>query len=97
MKEKCTKQQKKNKQRQKGARGTEAIVKGWELSDFVMHLSCFSFVVFCISLSSTVFIISTLIISIFYSLNYTLLLLHVFTTHLVIDFIITFLVISFFQ
>ena len=28
MKEKCKKQQKKNKQRQKGARGTEAIVKG---------------------------------------------------------------------
>ena len=27
MKEKCTKQQKKKKQRQKGARGTEAIVK----------------------------------------------------------------------
>ena len=33
------KQQKKNKQRQKGARGTEAIVKGWELNDFVLHLS----------------------------------------------------------
>ena len=32
-------QQKKNKQRQKGARGTEAIVKGWELNDFVVHLS----------------------------------------------------------
>ena len=31
MKEKCKNQQKKNKQRQKGARGTEAIVKGWEL------------------------------------------------------------------
>ena len=30
-------QQKKNKQRQKGGRGTEAIVKGWELSDFVVH------------------------------------------------------------
>ena len=29
----------KNKQRQKGARGTEAIVKGWELNDFVVHLS----------------------------------------------------------
>ena len=39
MKEKCQKQQKKNKQRQKGARGTEAIVKGWELSGFVVHLS----------------------------------------------------------
>ena len=30
---------KRNKQRQKGARGTEAIVKGWQLNDFVMHLS----------------------------------------------------------
>ena len=28
MKENCQKQQKKNKQRQKGARGKEAIVKG---------------------------------------------------------------------
>ena len=34
------KQQQKNiKQRQKGARGTEAIVKVWELNDFVVHLS----------------------------------------------------------
>ena len=49
---------------------------------------CFSFVVFCISLSSIVFIISRLIIGIFYCLNYTLLLLHLFITHLVIDFII---------
>ena len=39
MKGKCKKQQKKNKQRQKGATGTEAIVKGWELNDFVVHLS----------------------------------------------------------
>ena len=39
MKEKCKKQQKKNKQRQKGTRGTEAIVKGSELNDFVVHLS----------------------------------------------------------
>ena len=31
------KKQKKNKQMQKGARGTEVIVKGWELSDFVVH------------------------------------------------------------
>ena len=38
MKEKFKKQQK-NKQRQKGARGTEAIVKGGELNDFVVHLS----------------------------------------------------------
>ena len=28
----------KEKHRQKGARGIEAIVKGWELSDFVVHL-----------------------------------------------------------
>ena len=29
----------KEKQRQKGARGTEVIVKGWELNNFVVHLS----------------------------------------------------------
>ena len=29
----------KEKQRQKGARGTGAIVKAWELNDFVVHLS----------------------------------------------------------
>ena len=29
----------KEKQRQKGAMGTEAIVKGWELNDFAAHLS----------------------------------------------------------
>ena len=39
MKEKCEKQQKKNKQRQKGAKGTEAMVKGLELNDFFVHLS----------------------------------------------------------
>ena len=40
MKESCKKkQQKKNKQRQKGARGTEAIVKVWELNDFVVILN----------------------------------------------------------
>ena len=39
MKEKCKKQQKKNKQKQKGGRETEAIVKGLELNDFVVHLS----------------------------------------------------------
>ena len=39
MKEKCRKQQKKKKQRHKGATGTEAIVKWWELNDFVAHLS----------------------------------------------------------
>ena len=39
MKDKCKKQQKKNKQRQEGARVTEAIGKGWELNDFPVHLS----------------------------------------------------------
>ena len=34
-----TKEQSKNKQNQKRARGTEAIVKGWELSGFDVHLS----------------------------------------------------------
>ena len=29
----------KNKQRKKGAMGLEAIVEGWELNDFVVHLS----------------------------------------------------------
>ena len=33
------KKQKKNKERQNGARETEAIVKVWELNDFVAHLS----------------------------------------------------------
>ena len=39
MKEKCKKQKKKSKERQKGARGAEAIVKGWELNDFVVQVS----------------------------------------------------------
>ena len=39
MKESWKKQQKKNKERQKGAKGTEALIKGWELNDFVVHLS----------------------------------------------------------
>ena len=39
MKEKYKTQQKKKKQRQKRARGTEAMVNGWELSGFVVHLS----------------------------------------------------------
>ena len=38
MKEICKNQQKKNKQRQKGARGTEAIVNGWELNDCAFKL-----------------------------------------------------------
>ena len=29
----------KKKKKQKGARGTEIIVKGWELNDFVVNLS----------------------------------------------------------
>ena len=40
-------------------------------------------------LSSIIFIISTLIIGIFYCLNYTSLLLYLIITHLVVDFIIT--------
>ena len=36
------KKQKKNKQAQKEARGTEAIVKGWELKGFIVHLIRFS-------------------------------------------------------
>ena len=40
-------------------------------------------------LALTRFITSSLIIGIFYCLNYALLLLHLFITHLVIDFIIT--------
>ena len=39
MKENCKKQQKKNKQRQKGARGAEPIVKWGKLNDFIVHLS----------------------------------------------------------
>ena len=39
MKENYKKQEKTNKQRQKGARGTEAIAKGWELNYFVANLS----------------------------------------------------------
>ena len=38
MKEECKKEQNKNRQRQKGARGTAAIAKGWEINDFVLHL-----------------------------------------------------------
>ena len=33
------KKRRKNKQKQKEARGTEAVVKGWELNDFAVHLS----------------------------------------------------------
>ena len=57
------------------------------LSFFVCLLFFFA-VVFWIFLLSIVFIISTLIIGIFYCLNYLLLLLHLFITHLVIDFIL---------
>ena len=39
MTEKCKKQQKKNEQSQKRARGTEAIVTGWELNDIAVDLS----------------------------------------------------------
>ena len=36
-------QKKKKKKRQKGAKGTEAIAKGRELSGFVVHLSTLVF------------------------------------------------------
>ena len=39
MKDEYKKQQKKSKQRQKGAKGTEAIAKGWQLNDCVVHVS----------------------------------------------------------
>ena len=39
MKENCKTQQKKNRQEQKGAMGIEPIAKGWELNDFLLHLS----------------------------------------------------------
>ena len=49
---------------------------------FPLVLSCLClFGFFCVSLSSIIFIISTLIIGIFYCLNYTLLLLHLIITH----------------
>ena len=38
MKENCKKQQKKNKQRHKGARGTEAIVTGWAFENGLWKL-----------------------------------------------------------
>ena len=47
MKEKCKTQQKKHKQRQKGARGTEAIVKGGELNDLgFLQLICKASLIF---------------------------------------------------
>ena len=33
---------KRKTKKDKGARGTEAIVTGWDLNDFVVHLSWFS-------------------------------------------------------
>ena len=39
MKEKSKNEGKKNKQRQKGARGPEATLKGWHLNYYVVHLS----------------------------------------------------------
>ena len=39
LQKKKTTAKKQNKQRQKGARGTEAIVQGWELNDFFVHLN----------------------------------------------------------
>ena len=51
----------KEKQRQKGARGMEAIVKGWELNDFVvsdfLQLICKASLIFKSSLELTLSII----------------------------------------
>ena len=66
---KTNKQTNKNKDR-KEQRGTEAIVKGWELSHYsLIHL------LYSVSL--------TLIIGNLYCLNYILLLLHLITAYLV--------------
>ena len=54
----------------------------------LLHLTGTHFVSH-LSLSSIVFIISTLITGIFYCLNYNSLFIHLFITHLVIDCIIT--------
>ena len=37
MKENCKKQQKKKQTKVERSKGTEAIVKGWELNGFVVH------------------------------------------------------------
>ena len=58
------------------------IIASVPLAPFCLCL--FFLFVFCISHSSIVFIISTLIIAIFHCLNYTLLLLHLVITHLII-------------
>ena len=55
---------------------------------FLLASLVFLLLFFCNSLSSIVSIISTLIISTLYCLNYTLLLFHLFMTQLVTDFII---------
>ena len=52
-----------------------------------LPLFVFLLLFFCSSLSPIVFIISVLIIGTLYCCNYTLLLLHLFMTHLVMDFI----------
>ena len=39
MKEKTQKTTKEKQKKAEGARGTEAIVKGWELNNFLVHLS----------------------------------------------------------
>ena len=45
MKENCKKQQRKNRPGQKGVSGTEPIVKGWELNDF-LQLVCKASLIF---------------------------------------------------
>ena len=65
----------------------------WHLLLSSLHFditsSHYKYLVLHLSISSIVFIIFKLIISIFYCLIYTLLLLHLITTYLVVDFIIT--------
>ena len=63
MKEKCTKQQKKNKRRQKGAMGAKATAKGWELNNFFcafkldfLQLICKACLIFKSSLELTLLI-----------------------------------------
>ena len=39
MKEKCKKTKKQKQTKTERSKGTEAIVEGWELNDFVVHIS----------------------------------------------------------
>ena len=71
------------------------LIDYYKLRDiYISHNNCLIIIIvflqlfFCNSLSSIVFTISTLIIGTLYCLNYTLVLLHLFMTHLVMDFLI---------